>query len=188
MSSPKAIGFTLYDINGAPLPGQIPVFLTYCEETGTDIPAPAIIEIKGGGYYFIPTFNVNRDLYYLIDGGVNSFPRYYSELLRYESFNVDLLPNIDTNAATAASESTTAATQATTAATESTTAAAQATIAATEATIARKCGTNSRNVDPLTKREILLDDDGVTPFVRWNLFDDLNAPTTGPNIFKKTKI
>lgn len=160
MASPRAIGFTLFDVNGAPLPGQVPVFSVYCDETGVDIAPPAIIEIKGGGYYFVPVFNLNRDLYYLVDAGINAYPRYFSELLRYENFDVDLLPGIDANATTAAAE----------------------------ATIARKCGTNSRNVDALTKQEILLDDDGVTPFVRWNLFDDVNAPTTGPNIFKKTKL
>ncbi len=163
MASPRAIGFTVYDLAGAPLAGAVPVFTVYCDQAGTDIlPVPAIIEIKGGGYYFIPTLVAGSNLYYTIDCGANTLDRYQTGLVRPESFDVDLLPTIDASAA----------------------------IAATQATLGAKFGGNSSEIPtagPNLNTEIVYDDDGVSVLAQYDLFDENGNPTIGPSIVKRTK-
>lgn len=168
MASPRVFGFALYsNIDGSPLAGQTPTFLVYCDETGTDITPPSIIEVKGGMYYFVPTFRTNHALVFLIDGGVNALSRYDSQVMRPEDYDVDLIAPIDTAVAGAS---------------------AAATIAATQATLARKFLQNNKIVDPATNQEQVLDDDDSTILQAYALQTDTGSPTTGPNIFKKLKV
>jgi len=161
MASPRTYQFAIFDVNtGAPLPGQTPSFVTYCDETGLDITPPVIHEIKGGLYYFIPTFRSNHALAAMIDLGAGSLSRYWIVNERPEDYDVDLISGISTNAGTAASQ----------------------------ATIARKHLQNTKKVDSGTNREVVYDDDQTTPFDQYDLKDSAGTPTTGPNIFQKVKV
>lgn len=66
------ITFTLYDADGAPLPGASPTFLAYVDATGQAHAPPTIEDIGGGMYAFTP----EPERAYLIDGGEDAEPRY----------------------------------------------------------------------------------------------------------------
>lgn len=95
--SPQLISFTLYSAStGTPLPGQTPTFLTYCDETGAAIlPQPTIVEIGGGGYYFIPTFHPGHGTFYVVDGGSGTASRYVSNLVRPEDYYPDMILDLE---------------------------------------------------------------------------------------------
>lgn len=156
MASPHVVGFALFsNVDGSPLTGQTPTFSTYCDETGSDIlPKPPITEVKGGLYVFTPSFHANHLLCYVIDAGVNSLSRYFTDILRPESFDVDQIATAATNAASAA---------------------AAATNAATVSTIVKKIQTNRWIV--ASNQLIIYDDDRTTPLYTFNLFDQNGIPT-----------
>lgn len=163
MASPKVVGFLLLSgVDGTPLTGQTPTFATYCDDSAVDItPLPTITEVKGGLYVFAPTFRANRALLYVIDAGSNSYSRYYTEVLRPESFDVDQI-------ATAASQATNAA--------------SSADLAAVASEMVRKFQTNRWKV--VSNQLVIFDDNGTTPYKSFNLLDQSSAPTM-TNIFER---
>lgn len=166
MSSPKVVGFLLQsNIDGSPLTGQTPTFATYCDDSAVDItPLPTITELKGGMYAFTPSFRANKALVYVIDAGLNSLARYYSDVKRPEEFDVDLIAAAASSASDAADS---------------------ADLAATAAIMVRKFQTNRWKI--VSNQLVVYDDNGTTPFKTFNLLDQSGAPTM-TNIFERVPV
>lgn len=94
MSAPKIVSFFCYDGTNTPKTGLTPVFLTYKDDTGAGVTPPAITEIGGGAYKFIPTFTTGRAILYCINPGTNITPVRLSGMVRPEDFGVDTLLQI----------------------------------------------------------------------------------------------
>ena len=61
--SPKICVFWLYSATtGAPLAGETPVFATYKDTDGDDMSQPAIDDIGGGAYGFLPAFDSGKGI------------------------------------------------------------------------------------------------------------------------------
>lgn len=76
------ITFGLYNVDGSPRTTAVPVFVHYVNKAGGVRSQPAINELSGGQYGFIPSDNDEATgTVYLIDAGVGSAPRYvYGEI------------------------------------------------------------------------------------------------------------
>lgn len=98
MASPKIETIFFYSITtGVPLTGLVPTFSAYKNDLGTNITQPIITEIGGGAYYFTPVFaDPARAIFYILDGGATSNPRYAARLMRPEDWNDDAIPAIQT--------------------------------------------------------------------------------------------
>lgn len=71
------VTFSLWDSTGAPLTGVVPTFIDYANRSGVARTQPTFTELGGGLYGFQPTSaDVETGTAYLVDGGVNAFPRY----------------------------------------------------------------------------------------------------------------
>lgn len=94
MPSPKYQVFFLYNPNtGAPVTGQTGiVFDSYLDSGGVAItPAPAIVEIGGGAYGFIPAFTVDKGIAYVVNTGSGVTPTRVAGYIRPEDYNADLV-------------------------------------------------------------------------------------------------
>lgn len=89
MSSPKVEAFAVFDPNTRlPKVGLNPTFLTYKDlGTSANLPKPAVFEIGGGGYYFVPTLTANQSIFYIIATGAE--PPYYTRTIRAEDWYTD---------------------------------------------------------------------------------------------------
>ena len=94
MASPKTITFCITNpTTGAPVTGLSPTFVTYKDDTGTNVAQPAITEIGGGFYKFTPVFTTNHSINYLVDT-VGNNPRSYFGTVRPEDYYPDLLQDM----------------------------------------------------------------------------------------------
>ncbi len=92
MASPKMQLFFLTSAStGAPLPGVVPVFTSYTDETGASITPPAITEVGGGVYKFTPVFPTDKIVVFVIDGTSATAGRYQYGYLRPEDFYEDYI-------------------------------------------------------------------------------------------------
>lgn len=98
MASPRLEAFALYDrATGGLLEGQesLVSFLTYSDDAGNALSAPAIAEIGGGWYSFLPVFaDPDRGIVYTIDTGFNANPAKLSRYIRPEDWNADYVQTV----------------------------------------------------------------------------------------------
>lgn len=102
MASPKLEAFQVYNIStGAPLTGAAGgmSFAAYKDSTGANLVAPAITEIGGGWYGFVPTLPVdpNKGLVYTVATG--AAPTYVGRYVRPEDYTTDDIPTIKSDLA-----------------------------------------------------------------------------------------
>lgn len=80
MADPIAV--TIYDVNGIPVAGLLPVFTSpgyYKTAAGVDAVAPTVTDGGDGDYVFTPTAtDLITGIRYLLDGGVSATPRFYA--------------------------------------------------------------------------------------------------------------
>jgi hypothetical protein len=87
MPSPQIVQFTLIDPSTfAPVTGAVPTFVTYKDETGTNLSQPTIHEVGGGAYYFTPVFTLDHTIHYLINPNASSQPVRVAGMVRPEDF------------------------------------------------------------------------------------------------------
>lgn len=158
MPSPKIIGFFILDpVTGAPLTGLTPTFVSYKNETGSDLSHPSFVEVGGGAYYFSPAFVAGHTIFYLVSTG--GAPAYLSGILRPEDFNTD---NVDTPSSSLATSSAVTALQG-------------------DVTILKKVATGKWAIvssGPDNNRIVFYDVDGTTPLYKFDLKDVTGVPTT----------
>lgn len=86
MASPKLEVFFLYDNNGDPKTGVVGItFSAYKNELGTNLTQPAITEIGGGAYSFLPIFTADHGIVYVINTN-GSNPKYVQKFIRPEDY------------------------------------------------------------------------------------------------------
>jgi hypothetical protein len=98
MSSPKIFAFVIYDATtGLPKTGAAGsmTFEAYKTEAGVNVTPPTIVEIGGGGYYFMPVFNVDHGIFFVLNTA--NLPLRISGYLRPEDYATDDLPAAITN-------------------------------------------------------------------------------------------
>jgi hypothetical protein len=90
MASPRYEVFFAYDLaTGVPLTGAAGgmSFDTYKDETGTNLSQPAITEIGGGAYKFLPTFaSTSHGVVYVLNLGTGAAPARVARYARNEDF------------------------------------------------------------------------------------------------------
>jgi hypothetical protein len=93
MASPRReIYLATNATSGAPLSGLTPTFLTYKDETGTNLTQPSITEVGTTGIYmFTPTLQINHIIVYVIDNGASAANRYEWGTIRAEEYDIDLV-------------------------------------------------------------------------------------------------
>lgn len=84
--SPALVVFAVYDkTTGAPLTGVVNSFTEYADQGGVALAQPTIIEIGGGLYKFLPSFNNTNEVVFTISTAANN-PTYVAGYLRVEDF------------------------------------------------------------------------------------------------------
>lgn len=84
----EAFIFSVYNsVTGAPITGAAGSmsFTTYKDDLGTNLSAPAITEVGGGLYKFVPTFTLGRIICFILNTGNN--PTYLAGSIRPEDFS-----------------------------------------------------------------------------------------------------
>jgi hypothetical protein len=98
MASPKLEVFFLFNqTTGAPKTGQAGIaFSCYKNSNGVDLTPPAITEIGGGAYGFIPTLPEDKSLgvVYVVSTGSGVMPMYFTRYIRPEDYTTDDIPLI----------------------------------------------------------------------------------------------
>lgn len=91
MASPKMEVLFLYDLaTGAPKTGVGIAFDTYKDSNGVNVTPPAISEIGGGAYGFIPTFSSpDKGIVYIVNAGASAMPQRQGRYIRPEDWNID---------------------------------------------------------------------------------------------------
>lgn len=90
MASPRYEVFFIFDVFGAPVTGATPTFTTYKDSSGGALAAPAIAEIGGGAYRFLPVFaDPTKGIVYVINTGANNYPERYYRYIRPEDWIAD---------------------------------------------------------------------------------------------------
>jgi hypothetical protein len=95
MASPKLEVFFLFDSVGAPKTGQTGMsFSTYKTDLGVSVTPPAITELGGGAYAFLPAFaDLDRGIFYVLDTN-GATPLYYTRYMRPEDWAADQVPDV----------------------------------------------------------------------------------------------
>lgn len=82
---PSRVAFALYQPDGSPKLDAVPIFTDYRGKNGTPRAQPAIVNLGGGLYAFVPTDDdVEAGVAYVIDSGPTSSPQFASGQIHVE--------------------------------------------------------------------------------------------------------
>ncbi len=184
MATPNPEVLFVFDgVTGAPYTGGAGglSFLTYVNDGGTPVSPPAITKIADGIFKFTPVFS-SRGIFYMVDtGGQN--PPYLGRYARPEEAYTDQIVDIKT-----ATDLISAVKTSTDTIPALTTSLAAVAVIAEAIKDFHYGKWEIKTSGPDVNRLVIYAVDGITPLIKFNLFDRVGSPTSSSAPYKKVPV